>query len=58
MKRKMMMMMLTSVLIADNNKQFNSVLEVFTCWLNKVIAQLQQSRHEYAKNKQNKARKK
>ena len=53
-----MMMMLTSVLIADNNMQFNSVLEVFTCWLNKVMAQLQQSRHEYAKNKQNKARKK
>jgi len=34
-----MMMMMTSVLTTDNNMQFNSVLEVFTCWLNNVMVQ-------------------
>jgi hypothetical protein len=50
--KMMIMVMLASVFTTDNNMLFNSVFELFTCWLNKVMAQLQQSQHEYEKNKQ------
>jgi len=49
-KGKIKLLMMISVLTTD--MQFNSVLEVFTLWLNNVMTQLQQSQHEYERNKQ------